>query len=102
MAQPRKHLSAKHRKQKKEQNSNFEVIRVRWPDFGEVIKTAGEQDCAADHSCDFEIGQALVIEHPVKFQKPDQSEQADQEPKEDLVTRKHDQQSDCPKCDRAD
>jgi hypothetical protein len=102
MAQTSEHLAAKNRKQKKEQDSNFEVIGMRWSDFGKVIKTACQQNCAANHSCDFEIGQALVIEHPVKFQKPDQSEQADQQPKQNLVTRKHDQQSDCPKRNRAD
>jgi hypothetical protein len=102
MAQTSEHLAAKNRKQKKEQDSNFEVIGMRWSDFGKVIKTACQQNCAANHSCDFEIGQALVIEHPVKFQKPDQSEQADQQPKQNLVTREHDQQSDRPERDRAD
>src|SRR5438094_2181616 len=71
-------------------------------DLGEVIKTPREQDRAAKHSCDFEIGQALVIQHPIKFQEADHSEQADQQPKQDLVAREHDQQSDCPKRDRAD
>jgi hypothetical protein len=75
---------------------------MRRPDLGEVIKTAGEQNGAANHSRDFEIGQPLVIEHPVKFQESDQTENADQQPKQDLVTREHDQQGDCPKRDRAD
>jgi len=75
---------------------------MRWTDLGEVIKTPGEQDRAANHPRDFEIRQALVIEHPVKFPKPDHSEHADQQPKQDLVTREHDQQSDCPKRNRAD
>jgi hypothetical protein len=43
-----------------------------------------------------------VIEHPVEFPKSDQSEQADQQPKQDLVSGEHDQQRDCPKRDRAD
>ena len=43
-----------------------------------------------------------MIEHPVKFQETDQPEQADQEPKQDLVPREHDQQRDRPKRDGAD
>jgi len=43
-----------------------------------------------------------VIEHPVKFPKPDHSKDADQQPKQDLVSREHDEQRDRPKRDRAD
>jgi hypothetical protein len=43
-----------------------------------------------------------VIQHPVKFPKSDHSKHADQQPKQDLVTGEHDQQSDRPKRDRAD
>src|SRR5947207_3101952 len=99
MTKPSKHLPSENGQQKKKQNSDFEIIGMRRSNLGEVIKTAGEQDPAANHSRDLEIGQPLVIEHPVKFQKPDQSEQADQQPKQDLVTCEHDQQSDCPKRD---
>jgi hypothetical protein len=102
IAKASKHLSPENRQQKKEKHCNFEVVGMRWSDLGEVIKTAGEQNGAANHPCDFEIGQALVIEHPVKFPKPDHSEHADQKPKQDLVTGEHDQQGDCPKRDRAD
>ena len=102
MAKASKHLPAENRQQKEKQDSDFEVIRMRRSDLGKVIKTAGEQNGAANHSCDREIRQALVIQHPVKFQKADHSEQADQQPKQDLVTGEHDQQSDCPKRDRAD
>ena len=43
-----------------------------------------------------------MIEHPVKFPKADHSEHADQQPKQQLVSGKHNQQRDCPKRDRAD
>ena len=102
MAQTSEHLSAENCEQEKEQDSNFEVIRMRRSDLGEIIETACEQNGAANHSGDFEIGQALVIEHSIKFPKADHSEQADQQPKQDLVTCEHDQQRDCPKRDRAD
>jgi hypothetical protein len=102
VAQASKHLSPEHGQQEKKQDSDFEIIRLRRSNLGEVIKAASEQNSAANHSGDFEIGQALVIEHPIKFPKPNQSEHADQQPKEDLVTREHDQQSDRPKRDRAD
>jgi hypothetical protein len=102
MAKASKHLSPKDGQQKKQKDSDFEVIGMRRPDLGKVIKTAGKQNGAANHSRDFEIGQPLVIEHSVKFPKPDQSEHADQQPKQDLVSGEHDQQRDCPKRDRAD
>ncbi len=41
-----------------------------------------------------------MIRHPVKFQEPDHSEDADQQPKQDLIEGKRDQQRDCPKRDR--
>ena len=91
-----------HRGADEKQDGDFEVIGMCRSNLGKVIKTAGEQDGAADHSCDFKIGQAFVIQHPVKLQKSDQSEHADQQPEQDLVTREHYQQSDCPKRDRAD
>ena len=75
---------------------------MRRSDLGKVIKTASKQNCTANHSRDFEIGQPFVIEHPVKFPKSDHTEQADQQPKQDLVPSEHDQQSDCPKRNRAD
>ncbi len=78
MTQPRKHLSAEDRQQEKEQNGNFEIVGARRPDFGKVIKTAGEHHSAADHSGDFEIRQSFVIEHPIKFQEADHSKDADQ------------------------
>src|SRR6266478_7202118 len=99
MAKPSKHLPSEHGQQKKKQDSDFEVIGMCRSNLRKVIKTPGEQDSAANHSCDLEIGQALVVQHPIKFQKADQSEHADQQPKQDLVTREHDQQSDCPKRD---
>jgi hypothetical protein len=102
LAQASEHLPAKNRKQEKEQDRNFEVIGMCRSDLGKVIKTPREKDRAAKHSCDFEIGQALVIQHLIKFPEPDHSEQADQQPKQDLVTCEHDQQSDCPKRDRTD
>ena len=42
-----------------------------------------------------------MIEHPVKFQQPNHSEHADQQPKQDLVSGEHDQQRDRPKRDGA-
>ena len=102
MAQTSKHLSPEHREQEKEQDGNFEIIRVRRPDFRKIVKTAGKQDGAANHAGDLEIRQAFVIEHPIKFQEPDHSEQADQQPKQDLVPGEHDQQCDRPEHDRAD
>jgi hypothetical protein len=95
-------LSSKDGQQKKQKDSDFEVIGMRRSNLGEIIETPGEQNGAADHSRDFEIGQALVIEHPVKFQQSDHSEHADQQPKQYLVTGEHDQQSDCPKRNCAD
>src|SRR6266536_99637 len=80
MAQARKHLARENRKQKKEQYRDFEVVGTGRPNLGEVIKTAAEHDGAADHSCNLEIRQTFVIEHLVKFQEPDQSEDADQKP----------------------
>jgi hypothetical protein len=77
MAQARKHLPRENRKQKKEQYRNFEIVGTGRPNLGEVIKTAAEHDSAADHSCNLEIRQTFVIEHPVKFEEPDQPEHAD-------------------------
>src|SRR5205807_1253706 len=54
MSQSRKHLSSENRQQEKKQDSNFEIVGTRGPDFGKVIKTAAEHDCAANHSGDFE------------------------------------------------
>jgi hypothetical protein len=102
MAKASKHLSPEDGQQKKKQDSDFEIIRMCRSDLGEVIKTSSQQYCPANHSRDFEIGQALVIEHPVKFPESNHSEQADQQPKQYLVAREHDHQSDCPKRDRAD
>ena len=96
MPQPCKHLPPEYGQQKKKQDGDFEIIRACRPDFGKVIKAAGEHHRPADHAGDFEIRQAFVIEHPVKFPKPDHSEHANQEPEQDLVTREHDQQGDCP------
>src|SRR5882724_1189953 len=70
MTQPRKHLATEDRQQKKEQNGDFEVIRSRGTNLGKIIKTAGQQDGAANHPGDFEIRKPFVIEHPVKFQEP--------------------------------
>ena len=61
---PRKHLPGENGQQKKKQDRDFEIVGVRRANLGEVIKTAGEHDRAADHSGDLEIRQALVIEHP--------------------------------------
>src|SRR5438309_5248449 len=47
MSQSRKHLSSENRQQEKKQDSNFEIVGTRGPDFGKVIKTAAEHDCAA-------------------------------------------------------
>src|SRR5437764_1253571 len=102
MPKSRKHLPAEDREQKKKEYSYFEVVGARRPNLGEVIKTAGKQDGTANHSGDFEIGQAFIIKHPVKFEKPDHSEQADQQPKKNLVSGKHDQQRDRPERDGAD
>src|SRR6267143_4106585 len=102
MAKASKHLSSENGQQKKKQDCDFEIIRVSRSNLREVIKASGEQNGTANHSRDFEIGQPLVIEHSVKLQEPDHSEHADQQPKQDLVTGEHDQQSDCPKRDRAD
>jgi hypothetical protein len=102
MAKASKHLSAEDGQEKKKQDGDFEIVRSCRPNLGEIIKTPRKQNGAANHSRDFEIGQALVIEHSVEFPKSDQSEQADQQPKQDLVPGEHDQQSDCPKRDRAD
>ena len=102
MAKPSKELSSKDRQQEKKKDGNFEIVGACRPDFGKVIKTAGEHDSAANHSGDLEIREALVIEHPIKFQQSDHSEHADQQPKQDLVTGEHDQQRDRPKRNRAD
>jgi len=102
MAQTSKHLATEDRQQKKEQDGNFEVIRSCGANLGKIIKTASQQDGAANHPGDLEIRKAFVIEHPVKFQEPDHSEHADQQPKQDLVPGEHDQQRDCPKRDGAD
>jgi hypothetical protein len=101
MTQPRKQLASEDRQEEKKKDGNFEVVGPGGPDFGKVIKTAGEHDRAANHSGDFEIREFLVIEHPVKFEEPDHSEDADQQPKQNLVSGKHDQQRDCPKRNRA-
>src|SRR6202008_3250164 len=74
VAKPSKHLASENGQQKKKQDSNFEVIGMCRTNLGEVIKTAGEQDRAANHSGDLEILQALVIQHPIKFQQSDHSE----------------------------
>src|SRR2546421_603088 len=102
MPQPGKHLPSEHRQQKKEQDSDFEIIGACRSYFGKIIKNAGEHDRAAEHSGDFEIRQRLVIEHAIKFPKPDHSEHADQNPEEDLITGEHDQQGDTPESDSAD
>jgi hypothetical protein len=102
MPQTSKHLSPEHREEKKEKDGDFEVIRVRRADFRKIVKTAGKQDGAANHARDLEIRQTFVIEHSVKFQEPDHSEHANQQPKQDLVPGEHDDQRDCPKRDRAD
>src|SRR5439155_5436098 len=87
MTQSRKHLSSEHRQQEKKQDGNFEIVGASRPDFGKVIKTAGQHHSPADHSGDFEIRESLVIEHPIKFQEPDHPEHTDQQPKQDLVCR---------------
>jgi len=97
-----KELSPEDGQQEKEQDSNFEIIGMCRSYFGKVVKTAGEHHSAANHPRDLEIRQALVIEHSIKFQQPNHSEHADQQPKQDLVSGEHDQQRDCPKRDRAD
>ena len=43
-----------------------------------------------------------VVPGPVEFPKPDHSEHADHQPKQDLITGEHHQQRNCPKRDRAD
>jgi ribosome assembly protein YihI (activator of Der GTPase) len=102
MAQAREHLPRENRQQKKEQHRNFEVVGTRRPNLGEVIKAAAEHNSAADHSCDLEIRETFVIEHPVKFQECDQSEHADQQPKQDFESRERDEERDGPKDDRCD
>ena len=77
ISKPGEHLAAEHCEKEKEQDGDFEVIGMRRSDFGEIIKTAGEHHRAANHPGHFEIGQILVIEHPVKFPEPDHSEHAD-------------------------
>src|SRR6476469_8775854 len=84
ITQPCEHLSPEYRKQKKKQDCDFEIVRACWSDFGEVIKTACEHHCPTNHSGDFEIRQALVVEHPIKLPKPNHSEHADQYPEQDL------------------
>src|SRR4029079_134428 len=96
ITQPREHLPSEYRKQKKKQDCDFEIVGACRADFGEVIKTAGEQHGAANHAGDFEVRQALVIEHPVKLPKANHSKTADQYPEQDLVTGEHDQQRDRP------
>src|SRR6266704_6617759 len=77
MAQAREHLPRENRQQKKEQYRNFEVVGTRRPNLGEVIKTAAEHHGAVDYSCDLEIRETFLMEHPVKFQDRDQYEHAD-------------------------
>src|SRR5258708_807156 len=50
ITQPCEHLSPEYRKQKKKQDCDFEIVRACPADFGEVIKTAGEQYRPANHS----------------------------------------------------
>src|SRR6266516_5731340 len=82
----RKELSPEHREQEEKEDGNFEIIGMRRPDSRKIIKTASEHHGTANHPGNFEIRQALVIEHSIKFQEPDHSEHAYQEPKQDLVT----------------
>src|SRR4029077_13162930 len=44
VAKPSKELSSKDRQQEKKEDGDFEIVGMRRPDFGKVIKTAGEHD----------------------------------------------------------
>ena len=87
MAQSREHLSREHGQQEKHQDRDFKIVRVRRSHPREIIKTPYEHDGAADQSSNFEIRQAAMIEHAVKFPKGDQAERADQRVKCKFVAR---------------
>src|SRR5438270_6277285 len=92
LAKSGKHLARKNREQEEEQNRDFEIVRTSGTESGKIIKTPGQHDGATNHRRDFEIRQAAVIEHSVKLPERNQSEAADQKPKENFVSGKCDRQ----------
>src|ERR1700738_4489122 len=66
------------------------------------METSRQRDRTADHCRDLEVGQRYMVEHPIKFPERDQSKHADQEPKQNFISRKCDGQRDGPENDRAD
>ena len=69
VAQTAKHLPRENGQHKKEQHRHLEVVGMPGTDLREIIEAAAEHHGAADHGGDFEIREALVIQHPVKFPK---------------------------------
>ena len=66
------------------------------------MKTSGQHDRSTEQADDFETRQLRVVEHPIKFEQRDQTKDADQQPKENFVPGKRDQERDRPQHDRAD
>jgi len=86
---------------KKQQHRHLEVVGMAGTNLREIIEAAAQHHGAADHRRDFEIRQALVIEHAVKLPEREQPKRADQAEERVLVTGKDNAQRDRPEDKRA-
>src|SRR5205085_11001942 len=77
LARSGKHLARDHSQQKQQQHCCLEFVGIRQAKMGEVVETAAQKLCAADHGGEFEIRQPALIEHAVKFAQRKQAERTD-------------------------